>query len=128
MKWGTGSAGAPDEMHGPVGLARDSTGAIYVAEHGDVGPVQVGGNFVSKYTLSGNAATRVWRNGNSFNVPYGIAVNEAAKLAGLPVPPGVIRPSRRFSLFDLVRSQLGVRLDGLAPALPALRTLLYVMD
>ena len=56
------------------------------------------------------------------------AVNEAAKLAGLPVPPGVIRPSRRFSLFDLVRSQLGVRLDGLAPALPALRTLLYVMD
>lgn len=56
------------------------------------------------------------------------AVNEAAKLSGLPVPPGVIRPSRRFSIFDLVRSQLGVRLDGLAPALPALRTLLYVMD
>jgi hypothetical protein len=40
----------------------------------------------------------------------------------------VIHPSRRFSVFDLVRSQLGVRLDGLAPALPALRTLLYVMD
>ena len=56
------------------------------------------------------------------------AVNEAAKLAGVPVPPGVIRPSRRFSLFDLLRSQLGVRLDGLAPTLPALRTLLYVMD
>ena len=55
------------------------------------------------------------------------AVNEAAKLAGVPVPPGVIRPSRRFSFFDLLRSQLGVRLDGLAPTLPALRTL-YVMD
>ena len=32
------------------------------------------------------------------------------------------------SFFDLLRSQLGVRLDGLAPTLPALRTLLYVMD
>jgi protease-4 len=56
------------------------------------------------------------------------AVNEAARLAGLPVPPGVIRPSRRFSFFDLVRSQLGIRIDGLAPALPTLRTLLYLMD
>ncbi len=33
------------------------------------------------------------------------AVNEAAKLAGLPVPPAVIRPSKRFSVFDLLRSQ-----------------------
>ena len=56
------------------------------------------------------------------------AVNEAAKLAGLRVPPAVIRPSRRFSVFDLVRSQLGVRLDALTPALPTLRTLLYLMD
>jgi protease-4 len=56
------------------------------------------------------------------------AVNEAAKLAGLAVPPGVIRPSRRFSVFDLVRSQLGVRLDALTPPLPTLRTLLYLMD
>src|SRR5262249_6687759 len=75
MKWGTGTAGAPDEMHGPVGLARDSIGAIYVAEHGDI-PTLNGGNFVSKYTLgSGNTVTRVFRNGNSFNTPYGIAVN-----------------------------------------------------
>jgi protease-4 len=56
------------------------------------------------------------------------AINEAAKLAGLRVPPAVIRPSRRFSLFDLVRSQLGVRLDALTPALPTLKTLLYLMD
>jgi protease-4 len=56
------------------------------------------------------------------------AINEAAKLAGLRVPPSVIRPSRRFSLFDLVRSQLGVRLDALTPALPTLKTLLYLMD
>lgn len=56
------------------------------------------------------------------------AINEAAKLAGLRVPPAVIRPSRRFSLFDLVRSQLGVRLDALNHALPTLKTLLYLMD
>jgi protease IV len=56
------------------------------------------------------------------------AINEAAKLAGLRVPPAVIRPSRRFSLFDLVRSQLGVRLHALTPALPTLKTLLYLMD
>ena len=32
------------------------------------------------------------------------AVNDAAKLAGLPVPPGVIRPSRRFSFFEIGRA------------------------
>jgi len=46
------------------------------------------------------------------------------------VPPAVIRPSKRFSLFDLVRSQLGFRLGGftLTPSLPTFRTLLYLMD
>jgi protease-4 len=58
------------------------------------------------------------------------AINEAAKLAGIPTPPGVIRPSRRFSVFDFVRNQLGLRLGGLtlAPALPGFRTLLFLMD
>jgi len=56
------------------------------------------------------------------------AINDAARLAGLPVPPGVVRPSRRFSIFDLVRSQLGLNLSGLNPTLPTLRTLLYLMD
>jgi protease-4 len=58
------------------------------------------------------------------------AVNEAAKLAGLPVPPAVIRPSRRFSVFDLLRSALGIPLPSLAggPHLPTFRTLLYLMD
>ena len=58
------------------------------------------------------------------------AVNEAAKLAGLAVPPAVIRPTKRFSVFDLLRSQLGFRLPGLAvaPSLPTFRTLLYLMD
>jgi protease-4 len=58
------------------------------------------------------------------------AVNDAAKLAGLSVPPAVIRPSRRFSFFDLVRSQLGFRIGGFGvlPSLPSMRTLLYVMD
>jgi protease-4 len=58
------------------------------------------------------------------------AVNEAAKLAGLTVPPAVIRPSRRFSVFDLLRSQLGLVVPGLgvAPRFPTFRTLLYLMD
>jgi protease IV len=58
------------------------------------------------------------------------AVNEAAKLAGLAVPPAVVRPSKRFSIFDLLRSQLGWGLGrlALAPALPTFRTLLYLMD
>ena len=58
------------------------------------------------------------------------AVNDAAKLAGLPLPPAVVRPSRRFSLYDLIKNQLGFRIAGLpfAPALPTFRTLLYLMD
>ena len=58
------------------------------------------------------------------------AVNEAAKLAGLAVPPAVIRPTKRFSVFDLLRSQIGFQLPGLgvAPSLPTFRTLLYLMD
>jgi protease-4 len=57
------------------------------------------------------------------------AVNEAAKLAGLSVPPSVIRPSKRFSIFDLVRSQVGLSLGlPMTPGLPAFRTLLYMMD
>jgi hypothetical protein len=74
MKWGSATAGAPDEMHGPLGLARDSSGAIYITEHGEVGSL-AGGNFISKYTLSGTTATRVWRNAGTFQTPYGIAVS-----------------------------------------------------
>jgi protease-4 len=58
------------------------------------------------------------------------AVNEAAKMAGLALPPAVIRPTKRFTVFDLLRSQLGFQLPGLAvtPSLPTFRTLLYLMD
>ena len=57
------------------------------------------------------------------------AVNEAAKLAGLSLPPSVIRPSKRFSIFDLVRSQVGLSLGlPMTPSLPTFRTLLYMMD
>ena len=84
MGWGASTGGAvANEMHGPVGLARDSTGAIYVAEHGDINTGS-GGNFVSKYTLTGSGAaavaTQVWRKGNSFNVPYGVAVSGSSLL------------------------------------------------
>lgn len=75
MKWGQNVAGAVDEMSGPLGLARDSAGAIYVSEH------DASGNRVSKYTVSGTTATRVWRVGavgtgnGQFNTPYGIAIS-----------------------------------------------------
>ncbi len=75
MAFGSGTVGAPDEMHGPVGLARDGSGAIYVSEHGDTNGAGNVGNMVSKYTVSGTTATRVWRKGNGLNVPYSVAVN-----------------------------------------------------
>jgi protease-4 len=58
------------------------------------------------------------------------AVNEAAKLAGMSLPPAVSRPSKRFSVFDFVRSQVGFQIPGfgMTPGLPTFRTLLYMMD
>lgn len=57
------------------------------------------------------------------------AVNEAATLAGLPVPPRVIPPRRRLSIMDLLRSQLGLAFLGAArPELPIFKTPLYLMD
>ena len=56
------------------------------------------------------------------------AVNGAAQLAGLRVPPKVIPPRRRISIFDLVRSQLGIARATLGPALPVFKTPLYLMD
>jgi len=57
------------------------------------------------------------------------AVNRAAALAGLPLPPRVVEPRRRLNLFEL----LGVRgrlpdLGRFAPQLPTFRTPLYLMD
>lgn len=57
------------------------------------------------------------------------AVNRAATMAGLPVPPRVITPRKRFSIFDLVRSQLGVLTPvALTQSLPVFKTPLYLMD
>jgi protease-4 len=57
------------------------------------------------------------------------AVNGAAKLAGLEIPPRVILPRRRFSVMDLLRSQLGLgRPGGIVPALPLFKTPLYLLD
>ncbi|MGH7278608.1 MAG: S49 family peptidase, partial [Candidatus Rokuibacteriota bacterium] len=57
------------------------------------------------------------------------AVNEAASLAGLPTPPRVIQPRRRFSIFDLVTSQVGIAVGSvLTPTLPVFKTPLYLMD
>jgi protease IV len=58
------------------------------------------------------------------------AILAAGKLAGLPSPPAVIQPRRRFSIMDLLRSQFGGSPAGalLSPALPAFKTPLYLMD
>jgi protease-4 len=57
------------------------------------------------------------------------AINGAAKLAGLETPPRVIQPRRRFSVMDLLRSQLGLgKASALLPALPAFKTPLYLLD
>jgi len=87
LKWtfGSNAAGAPDEMHGPCGLAIDSTGAIYVTEHGETlsSPAGASGNFVSKYIVSATGqAQRQFRIGGtgSGNAqfantgPYGVTI------------------------------------------------------
>src|SRR5438876_1155923 len=57
------------------------------------------------------------------------AVEGAAELAGLPPHPRVIQPRRRFSLYDLLRTQLDLRgLSGLPGPPPLLRMPLYLMD
>jgi protease-4 len=57
------------------------------------------------------------------------AINAAAKRAGLDVPPRVMQPRRRFSVMDLLRSQLGLgRATALLPTLPAFKTPLYLFD
>jgi protease-4 len=57
------------------------------------------------------------------------AVNEAARLAGLSVPPSIIPPRRPISIFDLVSSRLGLPAAHLsAPVLPVFKTPLYLMD
>ncbi len=56
------------------------------------------------------------------------AVNRAATMAGLALPPRVIVPHKRFSIFDLLRSQTGLDPRSLSPALPRFKTPLYLMD
>jgi len=57
------------------------------------------------------------------------AVDRAARLAGLDVPPRVIPPRRRFSIFDLLGARLGLAGEQLfTPRLPVFKTPLYLMD
>jgi protease-4 len=57
------------------------------------------------------------------------AVNRAAVLAGLPLPPRVVPPRRKFSVFDLVKGAIGLNVPALvAPSLPAFKTPLFLMD
>jgi protease-4 len=56
------------------------------------------------------------------------AIDRAARLAGLEAPPRVLTPRRRFSVFDLLRNQLGLEMGRAIPALPVFKTPLYLMD
>jgi len=62
------------------------------------------------------------------------AVDRAATLAGLALPPRIIPPRRRFSIFDLLQSRLGLDVLSAAgrglggSALPVFKTPLYLMD
>lgn len=57
------------------------------------------------------------------------AVEGAAQLAGLPPRPRVIEPRRRFSIFDLLRTQLDLRqLAGLPTRSALVKTPLYLME
>ena len=56
------------------------------------------------------------------------AIEAAGKLAGISGKPKVTYPRRRFSLRDLLSNQLGLdAAAALLPALPSLRTPLYLM-
>jgi protease-4 len=57
------------------------------------------------------------------------AVEAAGRLSGIVGRPKIQYPRRRFSLMDLVRNELGLTsVAPLLPALPTLRTPLYLMD
>jgi protease-4 len=57
------------------------------------------------------------------------AIDAAGQMAGLDVPPRVIPPRRRFSVFDLLRNEWGLGVRAvLRPALPVFKTPLYLMD
>ena len=58
------------------------------------------------------------------------AIEAAAKLAKLPMPPPVERPRRRFSIIDLIRNELGLTVPSvlLSTQLPMFKTPLYLMD
>jgi len=58
------------------------------------------------------------------------AIEAAAKLAKLPMPPPVERPRRRFSIIDLVRNELGLTVPSmlLTSHVPMFKTPLYLMD
>jgi protease-4 len=57
------------------------------------------------------------------------AVDGAAKLAGLPIPPSVVGPRKKLSIMDLLRNQLDLTgWTRVSPGLSLLRTPLYLMD
>lgn len=57
------------------------------------------------------------------------AIEAAARMAGLELPPRVVGPRRRFSVLDLLRTQFGLGGgSGLAPLLQMFKAPLYLME
>src|SRR2546429_227034 len=117
-----GGAVAPtQELYGAIRRLREA-GKPVVASLGSV--AASGGYYVAV------AADQIYANPGTLTGAIGgleDAVDGAATLAGLPKPPKVVGPRRRFSVVDLLRNQLG--LTGLAtPSLPLFKTPLYLMD
>ena len=57
------------------------------------------------------------------------ALDGAAELAGIPKPPRVVGPRRKFSVMDLVRNRLDLgQWASVPPALSVFKTPLYLMD
>jgi len=57
------------------------------------------------------------------------AINAAAKLAGLKIPPRVLQPRRKTSIVNLIRSELGLPVGAslLGARMPVFQTPLYLM-
>jgi hypothetical protein len=128
MRWGSSTAGAPDEMHGPVGIALEGSGSgviVYVTEHGDTNGAGVNPNMVARYTFpTATTTARTWRVGGTgsgngqFNTPYAALVSNTNLLVsdGFNYRVQVLRTSdgayqSQFSL-DPGAIPLGMTISG----------------
>ncbi len=110
--WTYGTAGTGSgQFQGPIGIARDSTGAIYITEHGTIAPAD--GRRVQKFTVTGTGLVPVttgWPVATT-GPAYAVAVDSTDNVyigdqsgtikkytsAGVAVPAGNINIDGRFA-------------------------------